>query len=111
MTTPSIEELKARVSKILKQGPPKTTTVSVRELKARASEILRQIEATGEEVTITRHGKPWAKLVPLKESPRKKRSLRELRGALTFLPDLEYEDFLEVKKIWEPRPLPPEDEE
>ncbi len=82
------------------------TTIGIRELKARVSEVLRVLETTGEEVIITRRGKPCAKLVAIESTPQKKRSLRTLRGAFTFLPDLEYEDFQEIKKIWEPRPLP-----
>ena len=79
------------------------TAISVSELKARASQILKDVESSGEEVIITRHGKPYAKLAPVsKGSSPKKKSLRTLRGALTFLPDLEYEDFQEIKKIWEP---------
>ena len=79
------------------------TTITVRELKARASEILRNLQASGEEVVVTRRGKPCAKLVPFKESG-ERRSLRSLRGALSFLPELEDEDFEDIKKIWEPRP-------
>ena len=83
------------------------TTVSVRELKAKASEILRELESSGEEVIVTRRGKPCAKLVRLTDQATGKKSLRTLRGALSFLPDdLTYDDFMEVKKIWEPRPLP-----
>ena len=38
--------------------------VSVRELKTRLSTYLRQVEA-GETVTITKHGKPIGRIVPL----------------------------------------------
>jgi prevent-host-death family protein len=79
------------------------TTVSIREFKAKASEILKKLEAEGGEVVITRHGKPCAKLTPIENQQKKKKSLRELRGSMTHWPDLEYEDFLEAKKIWEPR--------
>lgn len=87
------------------------TTVSVRELKAKASEILRELEASGEEVIVTRRGKPCGKLVRVADGATGKRSLRTLRGALSFLPDeLTWDDFMEAKKIWEPRPLPEPDE-
>ena len=36
-----------------------------------------------------------------------KASLSTLRGALRHvLPDATYQDFLDVKAVWEPRPLP-----
>ena len=87
------------------------TTVSVRELKAKASEILRELESSGEEVIVTRRGKPCAKLVRLTDRATGKKSLRTLRGALPSMPDeLTWDDFMEAKKIWEPRPLPGPDE-
>lgn len=82
-------------------------TVSIRELKAKVSEILRELESRDEEITITRHGKPCAKLVPVERSGEGRRPLRQLRGSLRILPpDLNDEDFLEAKGIWEPRDLP-----
>ena len=87
------------------------TTVSVRELKAKASQILRELESSGEEVIVTRRGKPCAKLVRLTDQATGKKSLRTLRGALPSMPDeLTWDDFMEAKKIWEPRPLPGPDE-
>jgi prevent-host-death family protein len=45
--------------------------VSIRALKARLSEYLRKVEA-GEEITVTSHGKPVARLLPARarRSPR-----------------------------------------
>lgn len=43
---------------------------SVYEAKSRLSEALREVEKGGE-VTITRHGRPIARLVPVAELPRK----------------------------------------
>lgn len=83
------------------------TTYGIREFKSRVSEILRNLE-NGEEVIITRRGKPCGKLtlVPLPEVDGK-RSLATLRGAFRdTLPTATWEDFQEIKKIWEPRPLP-----
>lgn len=78
------------------------TTYSVREFKARASEILRDLN-DGEEVIITRRGKPCGRLTPVQTSVEKKPSLSTLRGSAMYLPDASYEDFLSVKSLWEPR--------
>ena len=76
------------------------TTYSVRDFKAKASQILRELESSQEEVVITRHGKPVGKLVPMSPKNEGRRSLRSLRGSFSFLPELEYEDFIEIKRIW-----------
>ncbi len=77
------------------------TTYGIREFKAKVSEILRDLEE-GEEVIITRRGKPCAMLTQL--LPDAKRPLRSLRGAYRDrLPEVTWEDFMEAKKIWEPR--------
>ena len=78
------------------------TTYSVREFRARISEILRSVEE-GEEVIITRRGKPCGKVTPVPPSPEDKPSLRTLRDAFSHLPDVPYEEFVELKAIWRPR--------
>lgn len=45
--------------------PQNITTVGAYEAKTHFSELLEKVEA-GEEITITRHGSPVAKLVPVK---------------------------------------------
>ena len=80
------------------------TTYSVRDFKAGVSQILRELDS-GEEVIITRRGKPCGKLIPIEYSAEEKPSLKTLRGALTELPDADYEDFLDIKALWEPRTL------
>ena len=78
-----------------------TTTYGIREFKARVSEILHDLDVS-DEVIITRHGKPCAKLVHVEADA--ERPIRSLRGIFgDRLPDLTWEDFVEVKKIWEPR--------
>ena len=79
------------------------TTYSIREFKARVSEILRDLD-DGQEVIITRRGKPCGRLTPAAPPADGKPSLETLRGALTHLPDASYEDFVGIKSVWEPRP-------
>lgn len=47
-------------------GSKKAGTVGAYEAKAHWSELLEKVEG-GEEITITRHGSPVAKLVPVKK--------------------------------------------
>ena len=83
------------------------TTYSIREFKAKASAILRELEH-GDEVIITRRGKPCGKLTSVSAPESGKPSLETLKGSLTYLPDATYEDLLEVQSMWEPR-VPPTD--
>ncbi len=54
------------------------------EFKARCLALMDDVCATGESVVITKHGKPVAKLVPMKRDPEKlfgsMRGLVEIRG-------------------------------
>ena len=78
------------------------TTYGIREFKARVSEILRGLDE-GEDVIITRRGKPCGRLTSVRPSNEEKPSLDTLKGALSYLPDASYEDFLDVKTLWKPR--------
>ena len=79
-------------------------TYGIREFKARASEILRNLEA-GEEVVITRRGKPCGKLIgvpPSEENP----ALMALREKYSSLPDLDFEELqAAIKGLWKVRPV------
>ena len=78
-----------------------TTTYGIREFKTKVSAILHGLD-DGDEVIITRHGKPCARLMPVDADV--KRPVVSLRGAFRDrLPDVTWEDFMEAKKIWEPR--------
>ena len=78
------------------------TTYGIREFKARVSEILRGLD-DGEEVIITRRGKPCGRLTSMQAPEEGKPSLGTLRGALVYLPDAGYQEFLDIKTLWEPR--------
>jgi prevent-host-death family protein len=47
------------------------STVTSTEAKNRLNALLADIERTGQSVTITKHGRPVAKLVPVQPVPRK----------------------------------------
>ena len=75
------------------------TTYSIREAKAHLSEILRDLDR-GDEVIITRRGRPCGRLTAVDGDAGDKPSMATLRGALTQLPDASYEDFQDIKGIW-----------
>lgn len=45
----------------------KDRTVSAREFKTHCLQLIREVEETGEEIIITRHKKPVARLAPVKK--------------------------------------------
>ncbi len=53
-----------------------TTTISKSELRAKMGEIFRGIEAKGNELIVTDHGRPVLKIVPIK----KKETVQEISG-------------------------------
>lgn len=77
------------------------TTYSIREAKARLSEILRDLDH-GEEVIITRRGRPCGRLIAVETSGDDKPSLATLRGALSDLPDAQYQDFQDSRASGKP---------
>lgn len=81
------------------------TTIGVRYLKAQTSEVLRRVEE-GEEIIVTRRGKPCVKLVPVTPDPAGLEEQVPLKGSFRNWPDLSWEDFQEAKRIWEPKPFP-----
>ena len=75
-------------------------TFGIKECKAKLSEILRNL-GDQDEVIITHRGQPCGKIVSIPPSSEEKPSLETLRGTLTELPDATYQDFLEIKTVWE----------
>jgi prevent-host-death family protein len=70
------------------------TTVTSTEAKNRLNALLADVERTGQAVTITNHGRPVAKLVPVQPLPRKLGQLPNLVVPKDFdepLPESELE--------------------
>ena len=94
------DQMQRKIESMVREG------VGVRELKANPSEILKLLEENpGLEIVITRYGKPSAKLVSLRgqkeEVPWEERI--SLRNTWPNLHELSDEDFLEAKRLWEPK--------
>lgn len=45
--------------------------ITAAEFKARCLALMDEVEATGEEIVITKRGKPVARLVPLEQAPKR----------------------------------------
>lgn len=69
--------------------------VTVAEMKANLSEILRKA-AAGEEVIVTRHGKPYVKVGPERSSMTKLPRLGAFRGQIKIA-----DDFDELGPEWD----------
>jgi prevent-host-death family protein len=74
-------------------------TISLNEAKTHLSALIERVNA-GEEIIITKHGKPVAKLSPANQSKRRKfglhereQSAREIHEATRPLTDTELEDW------------------
>jgi prevent-host-death family protein len=63
-----------------------TDVLAVSDFKARCLEILETLRTTGHELTLTRHGTPIARVVPIAARPRPLRGL--LKGELEILGDI-----------------------
>ena len=86
------------------------TTYGIREFKARVSEILRNLEK-GEEVIITRRGKPCGKLTAVPPPEGENPALAALREKYSSFPDLEFEELqATIKGFWKVQPLPDGDD-
>lgn len=81
--------------------------IGIRELKANASAVIRDVQESGIEVIITVRGRPVARIEPLTAEPAAAPTdgMGGLRDAFPDMPNLEWEDFVAAKRLWDPRPL------
>ncbi|MFA5854924.1 MAG: type II toxin-antitoxin system prevent-host-death family antitoxin [Candidatus Gracilibacteria bacterium] len=63
------------------------TTVSATEFKAKCLHMMDNVRFMKSEITITKHGKPIAKLVPVKKKPQKN-ILGCMAGTFTIVGDI-----------------------
>lgn len=84
-------------------------TIGIRELKARASEVIREVQTTGAGIPVTSRGRPVARIEPVTEEQDTVPvdGMGGLMGSLAGIYTAEWEDFQELKRLWDPRPLDP----
>ena len=71
-----------------------TTTIQAGDFKARCLAILDEVAETGDDVIVTKRGKPVARLVPL-DWP----SVANLLGSVRFVDD--GDDLLSTGEVWD----------
>lgn len=82
-------------------------SIGIRELKSHTSAVLREVATSGEEIVVTVRGRPIARIEPVRTVPAPTMDgMGGLRGALSTLPAIEWEDFASAGRAWEPRPVP-----
>ncbi len=81
--------------------------IGIREFKQQASKILKEVREEGATYTITYQGQPCGILLPYSRGKGKrtrksrKPKLASLRGILRGTPEVSWEEFMELKKIWD----------
>jgi len=63
-------------------------TISKNKLKAKMLEIFRQLEASGQELIVTDHGRPVLKIVPIRQKSTVSELFDDLQGRITYLEDI-----------------------
>ncbi|HSG18858.1 MAG TPA: type II toxin-antitoxin system prevent-host-death family antitoxin [Anaerolineae bacterium] len=64
-------------------------TISKSKLKAKMLEIFRNVEATGEELIVTDHGKPVLRILPIREKVSVGQAFSDLQGQVLYHEDID----------------------
>ena len=64
-------------------------TISKSKLKAKMLEIFRNVEATGEELIVTDHGKPVLRILPIREKASVSQLFSGLQGQVLYHEDVD----------------------
>jgi prevent-host-death family protein len=74
-------------------------TISKSKLKARMLEIFRKIEADGEELIVTDHGKPVLRIMPIRERDSISQLFAGLQGQVIYYEDIDEPTMSEWSEI------------
>ena len=64
-------------------------TISKSKLKAKMLKIFRDLEASGEELIVTDHGKPVLKILPIKDKMTVDELFGDLQGQVSYYEDID----------------------
>jgi antitoxin (DNA-binding transcriptional repressor) of toxin-antitoxin stability system len=76
-----------------------TNTISKSKLKAKMLEIFRNLEASGEELIVTDHGKPVLKILPIKDKMTVEELFGDLQGQVSYYEDIDTPTLLEWDEV------------
>ena len=83
--------------------PANTRTIKASEFKAKCLKIMDEVAESGEEIVITKHGRPVSRLMPYREKPKsmfgRDRDIIEIHGDIVEPLDVEWE--AETGKNWD----------
>ena len=83
--------------------PANTRTIKAPEFKAKCLKIMDEVAESGEEIVITKHGRPVSRLMPYREKPKsmfgRDRDIIEIHGDIVEPLDVEWE--AETGKNWD----------
>ena len=83
--------------------PASTRTIKASEFKAKCLKLMDEVAESGEEIVITKHGRPVSRLAPYKERPKswfgRDRDIIEIHGDIVEPLDVEWE--AESGKNWD----------
>ena len=76
-------------------GTPGPRTIKASEFKAKCLKLMDEVAESGEEIVITKHGRPISRLAPYREKPKswfgRDRDIIQIHGDITEPIDVEWE--------------------
>ena len=87
-------------------NPPTARTIKASEFKAKCLGLMDEVAESGEEIIITKHGKPVAKLTPCWKKPEswfgRYRDIIQIHGDITEPIDVEWEAEVNPDRVLNP---------
>ena len=87
-------------------GTPGPRTIKASEFKAKCLKLMDEVAESGEEIVITKHGRPVSRLVPFRERPEESLGHRprhhQIHGDITEPIDVEWEAQSDPDRVLNP---------
>ena len=87
-------------------GPPGPRTIKASEFKATCLKLMDEVAASGEEIVITKNGRPVSRLAPYREKPKswfgRDRDIIQIHGDIIEPIDVEWEAQSDPDRVLNP---------